>query len=406
MSKMLVSIICFLIFPVYSFAWPFEEVNSWISPYAERNISVHDNSVPHIFKALPLLRSKIPYMPLGEFPTPVRKLESLGKELGVDNLYFKDDGASAPFFGGNKIRKLEFLLADAIYIGGAGSNCVLATLAQAKRVGFDDVYCLLCPQLNTSYLRRNLLLNLFYGGIIKYYKTGAKQKAAIWEYSSKLQREKTPPYIVGWGGTCPVGFLGYMNAAFELKEQISQGLLVEPDYIYVPLGSCGTAGGLILGAKPAGLKSKIVPVAISGKNGSAYYRTERLAMKLNEAIDFFVSLDPTFPSKKYLPSDIEHKNNFSDYDYAEVREEVAAKLKKLFECEQIKLEGTYTGKALVAMMSDLECRKELKDKNILFWNTFCYGTFEDVTNKVSYKNLPAELHRYFEEDIQAFDGGL
>lgn len=414
MSRLFVSIICLLLAHAQLFAWPFEEVNSWVPSYNERNIDFDEHSSPYILQEFPELQTKIPHKSLGEFPSSVKKLEQLGQAIGAKNLYFKDDGPCAPLFGGNKIRKLEFLLADALYsgaksiiaIGDAGSNCVLAALAQARRLGFEDVYCLFGSQLNTSYLRRNLLLGLFHGGIIKYYETKKAQEEAIWEHSRKLQKDMTPPYIVTWGGTCPVGFLGYMNAAFELKEQIAQGLLPEPDYIYVPLGSTGTAGGLILGAKVAGLKSKVVSIAISGKSGNAYYRTEKLAERINEAVDFFVTLDRSFPSEKYSPSDITHRDNFADYAYAQVREEVFIKLQKLFAHEGIKLDGTYAGKALAAMLFDIENNEDLKDKTILLWNTFCYGAFEEITNQVSYKDLPVGLHRYFEEEMQAFDAGL
>ncbi|MBU1008074.1 pyridoxal-phosphate dependent enzyme [Candidatus Dependentiae bacterium] len=417
MARSFVLVLSFLLPQSHVFSWSFEEINSWIGSYSARNINLTESereSLPYILKKLPALQTKIPYISLSNAPTPVKKLSRLGENIGVGALYFKDDGLNAQPFGGNKIRKLEFLFADAIYsgaksvitIGDAGSNCVLATLAQAKRVGFEDVYCLLGPQLNTSYVRRNLLLDLSYGGIIKYYESEATQSKAIVKLSETLREKKQFPYIVSWGATCPIGFLGYMNAAIELKEQIARGELPEPDYIYVPLGSAGTAGGLILGAQLAGLKCKVIPVAISGLGGSAYYRTERLAERINEAIDFFVKLDPTFPIKNVLPSELEHRENFANYVYAEVIEDVSKELRKLFDFEGIKLEGTYTGKALAVMLSDIAGDESLRNKNILFWNTFCYGTFEDVTKKISYKDLPKGLHKYFEEDVQKYDGGL
>lgn len=409
------SIICFFVFlPFYSFAWRFEEVNSWIPPYRERNLETSGLLLPYILKELPALRSKISYIKLCELPTPVGRLAKLGDRFGVKNLYFKDDGINSPCFGGNKVRKLEFLIADALYsgaktiitVGDAGSNCVLATLAQSKRTGFREIYCLLGPQLNASYLRRNLLLDLFYGGIISYYNLESEQTRAIWELSDALRDKGKWPYMIGFGATCPIGFLGYMNAAFELKEQIKQGLLPEPDYIYVPLGSAGTAGGLILGIRLAGLKSVVVPVAISGKNGDAYYRTEELVERINETINFFYRLTPTVPRDKFVASDLEYRNNFADCAYAEITEEVAQGLQELYSTEGIKLEGTYTGKALAAMIYDVQHKEELKDKNILLWNTFCYGTFEELTSAINYKDLPQELHFYFEQDVQPLDGGL
>ena len=105
-----------------------------------------------LFEMYPNLKKNIPFISLGKFPTPVEKMNNLGKELGLDNLFVKRDDLSSDLYGGNKVRKLEFLLADAINtkaksvltFGCAGSNHALATSIYAKKLGLK-AQCL-CTQ--------------------------------------------------------------------------------------------------------------------------------------------------------------------------------------------------------------------------------------------------------------------
>ncbi|MFC2000465.1 pyridoxal-phosphate dependent enzyme, partial [Chloroflexota bacterium] len=108
-----------------------------------------------LFEQYPLLQEKLPYMSLGEFPTPVHKLDGLGRELGIGQLYVKRDDLSGQAYGGNKIRKLEFLLGDAlranadevVVFGGIGSNHAVATAIYVKQLGLRSI-SMLVPQPN------------------------------------------------------------------------------------------------------------------------------------------------------------------------------------------------------------------------------------------------------------------
>ena len=119
-----------------------------------------------LFEQYPLLNEKIPYVPLGEFPTPIKHLRQLGNKLGTDSLYLKHDGLSSQIYGGNKVRKLEFLLGDALRQGAkeiltfgfVGSNHALATAVYAQRLALKSISILLA-QPNAQYVRRNLLLS-------------------------------------------------------------------------------------------------------------------------------------------------------------------------------------------------------------------------------------------------------
>lgn len=123
-----------------------------------------------LFKQYPLLEDKLPYVALGDFPTPVEKLDRLGADIGVDHLYIKRDDLSGKVYGGNKVRKLEFLLGHALRtevktvltFGFAGSNHAVATAIYAHHVGLKSI-SMLMPQPNAHYPRRNLLMGYYCG---------------------------------------------------------------------------------------------------------------------------------------------------------------------------------------------------------------------------------------------------
>src|SRR4030042_4466207 len=123
-----------------------------------------------LFKHHPLLKDKLPYISLGEFPTPVQKLNQVGKTLGLDQLYVKRDDLRSKLCGGSKVRKLEYLLGQALRtqvktvltFGNAGSNHALATAIYAKRLGLKCISMLL-PQPNASFVRTNLLMGYYFG---------------------------------------------------------------------------------------------------------------------------------------------------------------------------------------------------------------------------------------------------
>lgn len=176
-----------------------------------------------LFEQYPLLKEKIPYVQLGEVPTPIKHLRNLGKEIGTDYLYLKHDGLSSSIYGGNKIRKLEFLIGDALHkgvkevltFGFAGSNHSLATAVYAQKLGLKSVSILLA-QPNAQYVRRNLLLSHVCGAEIHHFKNemAAYIPTTIIFLRKKIKQGKFP-YIIGPGGSSPLGTIGYVNAGFE-----------------------------------------------------------------------------------------------------------------------------------------------------------------------------------------------
>ena len=269
----------------------------------------------HIFEQYPLLKERIPYVQLGEFPTPIKHLRHLGKEIGTDSLYLKHDGLSGLIYGGNKIRKLEFLLGDALgkgakevlTFGFAGSNHALATAVYAQKLGLKSISILL-TQPNAQYVRRNLLLSHVYGAEIHHFKN--KMTAYIpttlmllW----KRLKQGAFPYIIGPGGSTPLGTIGYVNAGFELKEQIASGLMPEPDKIYLPLGTMGTAVGLTIGLKAAELKTRVVLVRVVDVK---YGNKEKFVKLFNKTLALILSMDSSFPRVEITDDEVDIRHDF------------------------------------------------------------------------------------------------
>src|SRR3989304_8286292 len=172
----------------------------------------------------------IPYCQLGDFPTPVHVLDETNKILGT-RLYIKRDDLSGKkqsdgkrAYGGNKIRKLEFLLADAlasnaktiITFGCAGSNHALATSLYAHALGLKCTV-LLKPQPNAQQVQKNLLYHQLHGTELLYYKNNQDRAQGTHQIIKEVtERDGIPPYIIPTGGSCPRGVLGFVKAAFEL----------------------------------------------------------------------------------------------------------------------------------------------------------------------------------------------
>jgi len=360
-----------------------------------------------LFNAYPLLRDKLPYVSLGQFPTPVEKLDRLGENLSIDHLYIKRDDLSGKVYGGNKVRKLEFLLGRALRakvkeiltFGFAGSNHCLATAIYAQKVGLKSISMLL-PQPNAHYVRRNLLMSHYSGAEVHLCRN---MRLLILGTMCQLLRHRLKhgqfPQVIPPGGSSPLGVIGFVNAAFELKQQIMKGEIPEPDRIYVASGTMGTAAGLMLGVKTANLKSEVVSVRVADERFVNARRMGRLIHKTNSLL---CSLDPSIPTLEFSQKDMDIRHGFFGKQYALFTKEGMEAAALMKEHEGIELDGTYTGKAFACLMHDAR-QQHLRDMVVLFWNTHNSRDFSDAVANVDYHQLPLRLHRYFEEDVRLLD---
>lgn len=372
-----------------------------------------------LFQNYPTLQNKLSYISLGDFPTPIYSCKNMHELFPHVNLFIKHDGMTGKIgadgkrtFGGNKLRKLQYLLADAvahghthtITFGAVGSNHALQTTVLAQQLGLNPI-CLLKPQPNSHVVQRNLLLQKAYGAQLCFAEDKALfgMMAAALCYQHKQQSGKFP-YIIPVGGSCALGAVGYVEAAFELKHQIEQSEMPAPDRIYVTLGSGGTAAGLLLGLQAAGMTTKILlvieePAIVAA---SSLAKVKRLFKEANNLLRMH---DVRFPCCDIEKSNYEIIDDCGGDAYGLFTPECVEAMQLMHVKEDIKLDGTYTGKCAAALVRDLKTGA-CDGQTVLFWNTFCGDDFTDITTTVDYHDLPQALHKWFEEDVQPLDSSI
>jgi D-cysteine desulfhydrase len=219
---------------------------------------------PYLYERFPALAETLPHLVLSERPTPVRELAGLG-------IWAKEDGAfGSGGWGGNKVRKLEWLIPDArsrgrrsiLTFGGLGTNWGLATALYGREHGLETALALVDQPLDAHVSAQ--LTRLDASGA-RIYRTHTKSRtvAMLPWLIARNARGGRPPYLLPAGGSSPVGALGYVEAALEIAAQVKDGSLPEPAHVVVPVGTGGTAAGLALGFQLAGLRSRVLGVVVN-----------------------------------------------------------------------------------------------------------------------------------------------
>jgi 1-aminocyclopropane-1-carboxylate deaminase/D-cysteine desulfhydrase-like pyridoxal-dependent ACC family enzyme len=216
-------------------------------------------------------------VPLGTYPTPVQELTQASR--GRCAIWVKRDDLTGVLYGGNKVRKLEYLLADArargatrlVTIGAVGSHHVLATTLYGTRAGFS-VEAALLPQPRSDHTAEVVRAGLGHG----------LRAMPAWGYGGVALRVLPRvigrgAYFVAVGGSSAVGSLGYVAAARELAGQIRAGEMPEPDVIVAALGSGGTVAGIAAGLELEGIRSQVVGVIVAEPPWLISFTTRRLA---------------------------------------------------------------------------------------------------------------------------------
>jgi 1-aminocyclopropane-1-carboxylate deaminase/D-cysteine desulfhydrase-like pyridoxal-dependent ACC family enzyme len=179
-------------------------------------------------------------------------------------LWIKDDGATAPLYGGNKVRKLEYVLAAArargarriLTFGAGGSHHVLATTLYARTIGIETA-AVLWPQPWSAHAED--ILRAAIGAGLQAFPVGSRAAAPL----GLVRIRSRGDYLVPPGGSSPTGALGYLTATRELAQQVRAHDAPEPDAIVVPFGSGGTAAGILAGVVREGLKARVIAVDVA-----------------------------------------------------------------------------------------------------------------------------------------------
>ena len=264
---------------------------------------------------------------LGAWPSPIRSLRALRRDL-----WMKDDGLCHPAYAGNKVRKLEHLLYGAkervITLGAVGSHHVLATAVHGNDAG-HKVEAVVIPRPFDPHMLDMLRATLPRATLHRAPNLieGRKLLAELGEGATVLPA----------GGSNPVGALGYVSAAMELAEQVREGVLPAPRRVFVALGTGGTAAGLAVGLKAAGLSSEVVAVRV--------VPTSWLDL---DALKALVSAVSELTGYAEAPITVQDAQLGAGYGLPTASAKEAVALAKA--AADLRLEGTYTGKALAAAM--------------------------------------------------------
>jgi D-cysteine desulfhydrase len=327
-------------------------------------------------------------------------MDKLGQTLSYDSIWIKRDDLSGDKYGGNKIRKLEFVLADALKkgkkkvmtFGGLGSNHALATVVYAKELGMGTILVLIDQPL-TEHVQEQLLRYDYFGAKLSYAKNtvGAVLKG-LWHLATKN------PYFLWIGGSSPLGTLGFIDAGFELAQQVNQGLIPKPDHVFLATGSMGTAAGLKAGFALAGLETDLVCVRVTERSMTDEKKTANLC---NRAVRLLQSSLDEIPELKIKPADIHLVHDFAGPCYGSVTDEGLEAVLIAHETEGIKLETTYTAKAFACLIDYVKNGKV--SGPVLFWNTY---NSVDLTHIVKehhdFTRLPKSLHKFFRENLISY----
>ena len=314
----------------------------------------------------PLLGSRLPKLALAELPTPVTK-HRLSLATGSYNVAVKHDEATSPLYGGNKVRKLEYLLQRAIdrgatrvaTFGAVGSNHALATAMHARSIGLNCT-CFLGHQRHTPKIPITLNMHRELGTEIVRFGHDVNPLPLFRRY---LQNRNV--WVIPAGGTCWLGSIGFVNAGLELANQIATGLIPKPMRIYMAAGTTGSVAGLALGLAAAGLESEIHAVQVADDPFGSEKKLHRLVAKMQSIL---VRMDPSFAADGWQDRLI-WRDNFLAGGYARVDDETVNAVRLAADQLDLELETTYTGKAMAALLQDLLARRD-RVGPCLFWNTF------------------------------------
>jgi D-cysteine desulfhydrase family pyridoxal phosphate-dependent enzyme len=294
-------------------------------------------------------------------------MKNLGETIGLNELWIKRDDMTGPSFGGNKTRKLEFVIGDAkehgcdtlVTVGAIQSNHCRQTAAAAATARMRSVLLLGGKEPDTY--TGNLLLDKLYGAELKFIPDedfmSLNDKLAV--VVDTLEDLGLKPYAIPAGAATPLGSLAYAAAMEELKEQIQKADF-KPERIIVATSTGGTLAGLIAGARLVGLDADIIGVNVYDSADSAVTRVRQLIQRMMKE---YPSLVP-----KFTP-EISVTDRFIGEGYARMGETERKAIEMFAKLEGFLLDPVYTGKAGVALIEMALSGEIPSDSPTLFWHT-------------------------------------
>jgi D-cysteine desulfhydrase family pyridoxal phosphate-dependent enzyme len=303
----------------------------------------------------------VPRLRFAHLPTPVETLPRLCEALGGPRLSIKRDDQTGLAFGGNKTRKLEFLVAEArdqgaktLISGGAlQSNHCRQTAAAAARFGFECILVLTGDKSQRA--SGNLLLDQLFGAEIVYVADRKDRDSILQETFDRATNEGKKPYLVPYGGSNATGALGY---AFAMKELIDQN--ASTDWIVFASSSGGTQAGLLLGQRIFGFSGRILGISVDESEEWLKSEVSRLASATSEKVGERI---------EFTPADVLVNADYCGAGYGVVTEREREALQLFASCEGLLLDPVYTGRAAAGMIDLVRTGFFKTSETVLFLHT-------------------------------------
>lgn len=326
------------------------------------------------------LLGSVPKEKLSFLPTPLYRLSRLSRQLGVELYMKRDDMTGISQFGGNKIRKLEYLLGDAVAkgcdtvftYGATQSNHAMQTVTACRIMGLTPIlYLVDIVKPDEEDVRSNLLLDRILGAEVHIVEMEdgeteeeAEERSYIMakEHMARLNAEGHCCYDIPMGGADRVGSTGFIEGYVELTEQLKeQGL--EADYLFHATGTGGTLAGLAAGRCLVGSRTEIISVNVSYKAPSHLEKVERMA---NEALRY-IGAEPA--CRVDLQTDLHYDLNYYLPGYEIPNEGASEAIRLLARTEGILVDPVYTGKAFAGMLDYIRTGRISPGSTVVFWHT-------------------------------------
>lgn len=332
------------------------------------------------------LKSKLQKFPRVKFlwgPTPIIRAENISKEMGVE-LFIKRDDLTGLALGGNKARKLEFIIGEAIRqkrdtvitAGAVHSNHALQTAAAAKKVGMDAVLVLRGREENKG----NLLMDKLIGADVHIYAvpTSRALRGPMEEIAEDLRKKGKNPMIIPVGGSTPTGVLGYLNAVVEMVDQWKE-MKLDFDYVVSPTSSGGTQAGILLGLKL--LKSEVMALGI-GVGDPRKELLEDVAYLIKDTAKI-LGVEENIISRKELEEKTIDGYGFGGY--GTVVKEVIDLIRYVARKESFYMDPVYTGKGFYGLLDMIKKHQIPKASKVLYVHTGGLGgifQYEEIISEM------------------------
>lgn len=298
--------------------------------------------------------------PLAHLPTPIEPLQGLTRYFNNAQIFIKRDDLTGLGIGGNKTRKLEYLVADALKhgcktlmsTGAVQSNHCRQVAAAAAKAGLECILVLAGDE--PAERQGNLLLDYLSGAKTIFVKR-AERDAELQKAFEEAEIAGKKPYLIPYGGSSAIGAVGYLEAMHELKDQ---GF--DPDWIVFASSSGGTQAGMALGARLYGLKAKVLGMGIDNLNLNFRTTIANLANETANQLDFDIQL---------TPSEILLNEDYCQSGYGKLQPAEIEAIKLFASKDGILLDPVYTGRAAAGMLDLIRKGFFKPEEKILFWHT-------------------------------------